>query len=72
NSNHTSTFVSFRVLLDRNWLVKVEYLYWEGNRTADYLASHGHSLYMGVHSIHVRDRSLSMHILYDLLVVSQS
>ncbi|CAN0915554.1 Putative ribonuclease H protein At1g65750 [Linum grandiflorum] len=35
---HSSEVASFREMLDRDWLIKVEYIYREGNRTADFLA----------------------------------
>ncbi|CAN0841338.1 hypothetical protein LINGRAHAP2_LOCUS3234 [Linum grandiflorum] len=56
-------------MLDRDWLIKVEHIYSEGNRVADYLATLGHSLYLGVHSISVIDPTLSLHILYDTLFI---
>ncbi|CAN0856178.1 Putative ribonuclease H protein At1g65750 [Linum grandiflorum] len=67
---HSSEVANFCELLDWNWMVKVEHVYREGNRAADYLASHGDSLPIGVHSIYVSDPTLSMHILYDLLGIS--
>ncbi|CAN0852590.1 Putative ribonuclease H protein At1g65750, partial [Linum grandiflorum] len=38
-------------LLARNWMVSVTHTYREGNRVADLLAHHGHSLSFEVHSI---------------------
>ncbi|CAN0870403.1 Putative ribonuclease H protein At1g65750 [Linum grandiflorum] len=35
---HSFEIARFRELLDRNWMVKVEHLYREGNRVTDYLA----------------------------------
>ncbi|CAN0887963.1 Putative ribonuclease H protein At1g65750 [Linum grandiflorum] len=69
---HSSEVASFSELLNRNWIVKVEHLYEEGNRVADYLAGHGHSLPYGVHFIHVSDPTLLMHILYGLFEISES
>ncbi|CAN0913813.1 hypothetical protein LINGRAHAP2_LOCUS28168 [Linum grandiflorum] len=56
-------------MLDRNWVVKVEHLYREGNQSTDNLAGHDHSLPIGVRFILVSDPTLSMHILYDLFGV---
>ncbi|CAH9089455.1 unnamed protein product [Cuscuta europaea] len=42
---------SFRGMLDRDWMIKVEHIYQEGNRAADFSAGLGHSLPFGVHSI---------------------
>ncbi|CAN0915234.1 Putative ribonuclease H protein At1g65750 [Linum grandiflorum] len=69
---HSSEVASFREVLDRNWLIKVEHIYREGNRAVDYLAGHGHSLPLGVHSISPGNPTLSLHILYELLEVFQS
>ncbi|CAN0881249.1 Putative ribonuclease H protein At1g65750 [Linum grandiflorum] len=69
---HSSEVASFREMLDRDWLIKVEHIYREGNRAADYLAALGHSLSLGVHFISVIDPILSLHILYDMLGIFQS
>ncbi|CAN0870083.1 hypothetical protein LINGRAHAP2_LOCUS9422, partial [Linum grandiflorum] len=58
--SHTNTLrrspVSVSCLIRTGWS-KVEHLYREGNQAVGYLASHGHSLLVGVHSIIVSDRS---------------
>ncbi|CAN0928259.1 hypothetical protein LINGRAHAP2_LOCUS36371 [Linum grandiflorum] len=59
-------------MLNRDWLIKVEHIYREDNRAADYLAALGHNLPLGVHFISVVDPTLSLHILYDMLGISQS
>ncbi|CAN0841340.1 hypothetical protein LINGRAHAP2_LOCUS3234 [Linum grandiflorum] len=59
-------------MLDRDWLIKVEHIYSEGNRVADYLATLGHNLPLGVHSISVVDPTLSLLMLYDTLGIFQS
>ncbi|CAN0911179.1 Putative ribonuclease H protein At1g65750, partial [Linum grandiflorum] len=69
---HSSEVASFCEMLDRDWLIKVEHIYREGNRAADYLAALCHSLPSGVYSIYVVDHTLSLHILYDMLGISQS
>ncbi|CAN0927080.1 hypothetical protein LINGRAHAP2_LOCUS35680, partial [Linum grandiflorum] len=52
--------------------ITVEHIYREGNRAADYLAALGHSLPLGVHSISVINPTLFLHILYNILGISQS
>ncbi|CAN0838861.1 hypothetical protein LINGRAHAP2_LOCUS2377 [Linum grandiflorum] len=58
-------------MLDRDWLINVEHIYREGNRVVDYLASLGHKLPFGVSHIDISDPTLSLHLLYDLLGISQ-
>ncbi|CAN1130601.1 hypothetical protein LINPERPRIM_LOCUS13325 [Linum perenne] len=58
-------------MLDRDWLIKVELIYREGNQTTNLLASLEHSLSIGAHSISIYDLSLSHHIMYDLLGISK-
>ncbi|CAN1342708.1 Putative ribonuclease H protein At1g65750, partial [Linum perenne] len=69
---HSSEIASFREMLDRDWMIKVEHIYREGNRTADYLAGIGHALTIGVHDVSSFDPCLSHHLLYDLLGISQT
>ncbi|CAN0896739.1 hypothetical protein LINGRAHAP2_LOCUS18675 [Linum grandiflorum] len=38
-------------MLDRDWLIKVEHIYREGNQAVDYLAALCHNLSLHVHSI---------------------
>ncbi|CAN1149154.1 Putative ribonuclease H protein At1g65750 [Linum perenne] len=69
---HSSEIASFREMLDRDWMIKVEHIYREGNRAADYLAGIGHALPIGVHDVSSFDPCLSHHLLYDLLGISQT
>ncbi|CAN0855584.1 hypothetical protein LINGRAHAP2_LOCUS6264, partial [Linum grandiflorum] len=68
--SHTSTLlrspVSVSCWIKTGWSKLSTYVCREGNRAADYLASHSHRLLSGIHSIHVSDPTLSMHILCDL------
>ncbi|CAN1121082.1 Putative ribonuclease H protein At1g65750 [Linum perenne] len=59
-------------LLLGGWMIKVEHIYREGNRAADYLAGIGHALPIGVHDVSSFDPCLSHHLLYDLLGISQT
>ncbi|CAN1255235.1 hypothetical protein LINPERPRIM_LOCUS8918, partial [Linum perenne] len=56
---HSSEFASFHELLDRDWMVKVEHVYWEDNKIDDYLASLGHKLLYGIYSVSISDPTLS-------------
>ncbi|CAN0878764.1 hypothetical protein LINGRAHAP2_LOCUS12630 [Linum grandiflorum] len=42
-------------MLDRKWLIKVEHIYREGNRPANYLDGLCHILSLGVHDVFVSD-----------------
>ncbi|CAN0891083.1 Putative ribonuclease H protein At1g65750 [Linum grandiflorum] len=33
---HSFEVAQFQELLDRDWMVEVEHIYWEGNQTADF------------------------------------
>ncbi|CAN0825634.1 Putative ribonuclease H protein At1g65750 [Linum grandiflorum] len=48
---HQSCIEDIKQLLARNWRVVVSHTYREGNRVADLLAHHGHSLSFGMHLI---------------------
>ncbi|CAN1147840.1 Putative ribonuclease H protein At1g65750, partial [Linum perenne] len=69
---HSSEIASFREMLDRDWMIKVDHIYREGNRATDYLAGIGHALTIGVHDISSFHPCFSHHILYDLLGISQT
>ncbi|CAN0847130.1 hypothetical protein LINGRAHAP2_LOCUS4809 [Linum grandiflorum] len=47
-------------MLDRDRLIKVEHIYWEGNHAADFLASLGHKLRIGVSHINISDPTSSL------------
>ncbi|CAN0838844.1 Putative ribonuclease H protein At1g65750, partial [Linum grandiflorum] len=48
---HQTCVDELKLLLARNWMVYVSHTYHEGNRVADLLAHHGHSLPFGIHPI---------------------
>ncbi|CAN0853876.1 hypothetical protein LINGRAHAP2_LOCUS5750 [Linum grandiflorum] len=58
-------------MLDRSWVVKVEHIYREDNRPTNFLASLGQSLPIGVHQVSIIDPTLSLHLLYNSLEISQ-
>ncbi|CAL1413103.1 unnamed protein product [Linum trigynum] len=60
-----------RVLLDRNWRVRISHVYRECNFAADYLASKGHSVDFGTHMFDVSDPGLTKWINYDVMGVAQ-
>ena len=49
NSKHPYAFVikCVQQLIHRNWVVKVQHVFCEGNRAADFLASRGHEVHLG-------------------------
>ncbi|CAN0900995.1 hypothetical protein LINGRAHAP2_LOCUS21153 [Linum grandiflorum] len=52
--------------MDRDWFIKVEDIYREGNRIADYLASPGHRLSLSVYLIDISDLTQPLKLLYAL------
>ncbi|CAN0838760.1 Putative ribonuclease H protein At1g65750, partial [Linum grandiflorum] len=48
---HQSCVDELKHLLNRNWTVHISHTYREGNRVADLLAHHGHSLLFGIHPV---------------------
>ncbi|CAN0863482.1 hypothetical protein LINGRAHAP2_LOCUS8704, partial [Linum grandiflorum] len=50
--------------------IKVEHIYREGNKAADFLAARGR-LPLGVHFVSIDDPTLSLYLLHDLHEVSQ-
>ncbi|CAN0877469.1 Putative ribonuclease H protein At1g65750 [Linum grandiflorum] len=69
---HQACVQDLRQILDRNWIVHVTHTYREGNRVADLLAHHGHSLPFGVHSISSFSPALIDCIKADMIGVSFS
>ena len=49
NSRHpyASVIKYVQQLIHRNWVVKVQHVFREGNRAADFLASCGHEVHLG-------------------------
>ncbi|CAI0551170.1 unnamed protein product [Linum tenue] len=56
-----------RRMIQRNWEVRIEHIYREGNVVADFLASTGHALQVGSHPILVPDQRLQHWLLFDLV-----
>ncbi|CAN1839814.1 Putative ribonuclease H protein At1g65750 [Linum perenne] len=59
---HALEVLEFRDWLGRDWALKLKHVYREANRVADYLASYGHTLPRGSHSISLSDCNLAYHI----------
>ncbi|CAN1300308.1 hypothetical protein LINPERPRIM_LOCUS24538 [Linum perenne] len=57
-------------MLDSDWMEKIEHIYREGNRTTDFLASFGHSLFVGIHDFSISDFFFPYH--NDLFDISQT
>ncbi|CAN1170050.1 hypothetical protein LINPERPRIM_LOCUS158, partial [Linum perenne] len=55
----------------RDWEVQIIHVYLEGNHAADFLASRGHSLFVGSHCIELSDLMLSYWLLYNQFIVSE-
>ncbi|CAN1845776.1 Putative ribonuclease H protein At1g65750 [Linum perenne] len=68
---HALEVLEFRDWLDRDWALKLKHVYREANRVADYLASYGHTLPRGSHSIPLSDCNLAYHIRYDCMGISE-
>ncbi|CAN1830427.1 hypothetical protein LINPERHAP1_LOCUS32848 [Linum perenne] len=49
DSRHGRTLDSIYELRSRNWEVTISHIFREGNRVADLLAHHGHTLEFGFH-----------------------
>ncbi|CAN0908397.1 Putative ribonuclease H protein At1g65750 [Linum grandiflorum] len=56
---HRSCIDEARELLSRDWLVSVRHMFREGNRAADLLAHHGHTLSFGFHSVSTLPREVN-------------
>ncbi|CAI0434846.1 unnamed protein product [Linum tenue] len=66
---HFTTVSEIRHLLQRDWQVRIEHVFREGNVVADYLASTGHSSSPGVHIINQPSSMLNYWLLFDQLGV---
>ncbi|CAI0472952.1 unnamed protein product [Linum tenue] len=73
HSDHQHSAITDRIqaLCKRDWEVVFYHVYREGNKCADYLASQGHYLSLGVHSFPVSDPTLMYWILYDVQGISE-
>ncbi|CAL1360380.1 unnamed protein product [Linum trigynum] len=61
----------FKELLIHQWEVVVSHIFREGNKCADHLASRGHLLPLGYHSIPCSDPTLCNFIMYDCQGLSE-
>ncbi|CAN0926089.1 Putative ribonuclease H protein At1g65750, partial [Linum grandiflorum] len=55
---HRSCIEEARELFSRDWSLHVIHTFREGNKAADRLANHGHSLSFGFHPIHILPREV--------------
>ncbi|CAN1316350.1 Putative ribonuclease H protein At1g65750, partial [Linum perenne] len=72
NHHHVLEVIQFKDFKARSWEVRIQHIYREGNRAADFLANLGHQRPIGIHSIPVPDCNLGFHLLYDALGISES
>ncbi|CAN0906369.1 Putative ribonuclease H protein At1g65750, partial [Linum grandiflorum] len=71
DDQHASLILQIQELIRRDWDVRINHIYREGNCLADYLAGRGHSLPLGTHNIAVSDPAVASWIAYDRLRSSQ-
>ncbi|CAN1157810.1 Putative ribonuclease H protein At1g65750 [Linum perenne] len=72
NHHHGLEISQFKEFNARSWEIRIQHIYREGNRAADFLASIGHQRPIGIHSIPTSDCNLGFHLLYDALGISES
>ncbi|CAN1123825.1 Putative ribonuclease H protein At1g65750 [Linum perenne] len=64
---HALEVYEFREWLGRDWVLKLKHVYREANQVADFLASHGHTLPRGCHSVPMSNCNLIYHVRYDCM-----
>ncbi|CAI0418219.1 unnamed protein product [Linum tenue] len=67
SSPHFQLVSQVRRLINQEWEVRVEHTYREGNVVADYLASTGYNLLVGVHIVSVPSPMMQHWLLFDLV-----
>ncbi|CAN1141116.1 Putative ribonuclease H protein At1g65750 [Linum perenne] len=74
NPNHDErqihTLRRIQDLMNQDWVVEFTHIYREGNRVADLLAHHGHSLALGIHSIVDCNSNIGLALFSDCIGVS--
>ncbi|CAN1151625.1 Putative ribonuclease H protein At1g65750 [Linum perenne] len=68
---HESLILQFEELLRRDWEVKIQHIYREGNFLADHVANIGHLFPFGLHLIDGGTPALAHWIAYDRMRSSQ-
>ncbi|CAI0467081.1 unnamed protein product [Linum tenue] len=66
---HYTLIAAIRELLARDWEIELVHVFREGNYVADYLASIGHSLPIGVHLIDIPSPTLRHWLYFDTIGV---
>ncbi|CAN1186298.1 hypothetical protein LINPERHAP2_LOCUS38056 [Linum perenne] len=56
----------------RNWEIRIQHIYREGNHEVDFLTNLGHQRSIWFQSIPVSDCNLGFQLLYDALGISES
>ncbi|CAN1130050.1 Putative ribonuclease H protein At1g65750, partial [Linum perenne] len=72
NHHHGLEVTQFKEFNARSWEIRIQHIYREGNRAADFLASIGHQRPIGIHSTPTSNCNLGFHLLYDVLGISES
>ncbi|CAN1849718.1 Putative ribonuclease H protein At1g65750 [Linum perenne] len=68
---HRTEVIRFKELRDRDWEVKIEHTYREGNFATDYLASLGYNVGFGSHLVNTLDGGLCYFLRYDCIGVAE-
>ncbi|CAI0459079.1 unnamed protein product [Linum tenue] len=66
---HRTMITAARRLLELNWEVRIKHVFRESNFVADYMASIGHSMPVGVHMFDVPSPMMNYWLYYDLVGV---
>ncbi|CAN1766194.1 Putative ribonuclease H protein At1g65750, partial [Linum perenne] len=70
--HHASEVLAIRELLCRNWQTELHHLYREANGAADFLASMGYFLALGIHSFRISDCNLGYFLRKDCMQIAES
>ncbi|CAN1146986.1 Putative ribonuclease H protein At1g65750 [Linum perenne] len=70
DGRHNHTLRRIQDLRNQDWVVEFTHIYREGNRVADLLAHHGHSLALGSHCIVDYNSDIRLALFSDCIGVS--
>ncbi|CAN1142459.1 Putative ribonuclease H protein At1g65750 [Linum perenne] len=68
---HAAAILKFQELTKRDWTLKMNHIYREGNALADHLANSAHSMALGLHQIDSSNSAVAYWIAYDRVRSSQ-
>ncbi|CAI0458485.1 unnamed protein product [Linum tenue] len=69
---HAAIIHRFQEMLQRDWEVTLNHVYREGNKGADFLANHGHSLPLGFHRVSCSFPPFHHVLMYDCQGLSET